>query len=308
MIPLPAADLGTTIVGSLPLVSLIVMATAYATRIVRLAGTGRAVPLWRQAFFLAGLAVLAIALVSPIDRLADELLTVHMIQHLLIMDVAALFLVLGLTGPVMQPLLAMRGFRWTRHLANPIVALVIWTVLLYAWHIPALYQAATFDSDLVHGIQHICFFLAGFAFWMSLLGPLPKPSWFGGAASAGFVAGIRLVGAVLANVLMWSGSVLYPRYGAGEAAHNIAPLTDQGTAGIVMMAESTVVSLAVLAWLILRWARHDTERQELLDLAAERGVELDPKRAERAVSAGQGQRLRERIETTPARPQAGGGA
>ena len=122
--------------------------------------------------------VLAIALVSPIDRLADELLTVHMIQHLLIMDVAALFLVLGLTGPVMQPVLAFPGLRWTRHLANPIVALAIWTVLLYAWHIPALYQAATFDSDLVHGIQHVCFFLPGFAFWMSLLGPLPKPSWF----------------------------------------------------------------------------------------------------------------------------------
>ena len=305
---LSIADLGTEIVGLMPSISLIVMASAYAIRIMRLAGTGRAVPLWRQAFFLAGLAVLAIALVSPIDRLADELLTAHMIQHLLIMDVAALFLVLGLTGPVMQPVLAFPGLRWTRHLANPIVALTIWTVLLYVWHIPALYQAATFDSDLIHGVQHICFFLAGFAFWMSLLGPLPKPSWFGAGASAGFVAGIRLVGAVLANVLMWSGSVLYPRYATGEAEHHLAPLTDQGMAGIVMMGESTVVTLAVLSWLVLRWARHDTERQELLDFAAERGVELDPKRAERAVSAGQGQRLRERIETTPARPQAGGGA
>lgn len=304
----PAADLGTTVVGSLPSISLIVMASAYAMRMVRLAGTARAVPRWRQGFFLAGLAVLAVALVSPIDRLADELLLAHMIQHLLIMDVAALFLVLGLTGPVMQPVLAFPGLRWTRHLANPIVALLIWTVLLYVWHIPALYEAATFDSDLVHGVQHICFFLAGFAFWMSLLGPLPKPSWFGGAASAGFVAAIRLIGAVLANVLMWSGSVLYDRYAAGEASHGIAPLTDQGTAGIVMMAESTVISLAVLSWLVLRWARQDTERQELLDLAVEHGVTLDSKRAERAVSAGQGQRLRERIEAAPAAPQARGGA
>ncbi len=304
---LPLADLGATIVGMLPSFSLIVLAGAYAVRIVRLAGTGRAVPLWRQAFFLSGLAVLAVALVSPIDRLADELLTVHMIQHLLIMDVAALFLVFGLTGPVMQPVLAFPGLRWTRHLANPIVALAIWTVLLYAWHVPVLYEAATFDSDLVHGVQHVCFFLAGFAFWMSLLGPLPKPSWFGGAASAGFVAAIRLIGAVLANILMWSGSVLYDRYQGGEAAHGVAPLTDQGTAGIVMMAESTVISLAVLSWLVLRWARQDTERQELLDLAASRGVELDPKRAERAVGAGQGARLRERIETTPVRPRASDG-
>ncbi len=300
------ADLGTTIAESLPLLSLLVVAIAYAARTLSLSGEGRPVPAWRQALFLAGLVVMAVAFVSPIDHLADELLAAHMVQHLLIMDVAALLLVLGLTGPLMQPLLAMRGFRWMRHLANPIVALGIWTVLLYAWHIPALYEAATFDSVLVHALQHVCFFMAGFTFWMSLLGPLPKPSWFGGAASAGFVAGIRLIGAVLANVLMWSGSVIYGRYGAGEAAHGISGLSDQGTAGVVMMAESTAVTIAVLAWLLLRWARHDTERQELLDLAVTRGFELDPKRAERAVSAGQGDRLRERIEA--ATPRAGGHA
>jgi cytochrome c oxidase assembly factor CtaG len=130
---------------------------------------------------------------------------------------------------------------------------------------------------------------------MSLLGPLPKPAWFGGAAAAGFAFGIRLVGAVLANVLMWSGSVMYARYDT-EAARGIEPLTDQGTAGVVMMLESTVVTIAILSWLVLRWARHDTERQELLDLARERGVELTEERAERAVTAGQGARLRERIE------------
>jgi cytochrome c oxidase assembly factor CtaG len=304
---LPVADLGTTLVESLPSLSLVVVAVAYSVRILRLSAAGRPVPLWRQGFFLAGLAVLAVALVSPIDRLAEELLTFHMIQHLLILDVAALLVVLGLTGPVMQPLLAMRGFRWMRHLANPIVALAIWTVLLYTWHIPALYEGATFDSDLVHGLQHVSFFTAGLAFWMSLLGPLPKPSWFGGAASAGFVAGVRLIGAVLANVLMWSGSVLYGRYESGAAEHDISGLTDQGTAGVVMMAESTVISIVVLTWLVLRWARQDTERQELIDLAAARGVELDPKRAERAVSAGQGQRLRDRIEGAAGRPQAGEG-
>jgi len=303
-----SADFGTSIVESLPSISLIVIAVAYAARILRLSGEGRPVPVWRQGFFLAGLVVLAIAVLSPLDGLADELLTFHMIQHLLIMDVAAVLLVLGLTGPVMKPLLAMRGFRWTRHLGNPLVALAIWTALLYVWHIPALYEAATFDSDIVHGVQHVSFFLAGAAFWMWLLGPLPKPSWFGPAASAGFVFGIRLIGAVLANVLMWSGSVLYGRYAPGQAEYDISALADQGTAGVVMMAESTLVTLAVLTWLVLRWARQDTERQELIDLADRHGYELDPKRAERAVSAGQGQRLRERIESAPARPQAGGRA
>ena len=175
---LPVADLDSALAEWLPPLSLIVIATAYAIRMIHLGDAGRPVPRWRQAFFLAGLLALAVAYVSPIDDLSDELLTWHMVQHLLIMDVAALFFVLGLTGPLMQPLLAMRGFRWMRHLANPIFAIAAWAILLYVWHIPALYEAATFDSDLVHALQHLCFFFAGVAFWMSLLGPLPKPSWF----------------------------------------------------------------------------------------------------------------------------------
>lgn len=293
----PVADLGSTIAGLLPSIALLVAASAYAIRVLHLSAEGRAVPLGRQLAFLAGLIVIGIALVSPLDGLADELLTFHMIQHLLIMDVAALLLVFGLTGPIMQPLLAMRGLRWIRHLGNPLVALAIWTTLLYVWHIPALYEAATFDSDFIHAIQHSSFLLAGIAFWMSLLGPLPKPAWFSGGATAGFVASVRLIGAVLANVLMWSGSVIYGRYGPSEAERGVDALSDQGTAGVVMMAESTAVTLAVLAWLLFRWASRDTERQELLDLAAARGIELDPRRAERAVNAGQGARLRERIES-----------
>ncbi|MEZ5074797.1 MAG: cytochrome c oxidase assembly protein [Solirubrobacterales bacterium] len=305
---IPAADVGSAVAEWLPPLSLIVIATAYAIRMIRLGDAGRPVPRWRQAFFLAGLLALAVAYVSPVDELSDEMLTWHMVQHLLIMDVAALFFVLGLTGPLLQPLLAMRGLRWLRHLANPIFALTVWTVLLYVWHIPALYEAATFDSDLVHALQHLCFFFAGVAFWMSLLGPLPKPSWFTGAASAGFVFAVRLIGAVLANVLMWSSSVIYARYAPGEAAHGISALSDQGLAGVVMMAESTVITLSILTWLVLRWAKHDTERQELLDLAAARGIDLDPARAQRAVTAGQGQRLRERIESGTVHSEASGRA
>lgn len=293
----PPANLGAAIVESLPSLSITLAAIAYAVRLTTLSRDRRPVPRSRQLAFLGGIVVLAIAYVSPLDALADELLAWHMVQHLLIMDLAALLVVLGLTGPVMQPLLALRGFRWLHHLANPVVALVVWASLLYVWHIPALYQAATFDSHLVHAIQHVSFFTAGLAFWMALLGPLPKPAWFGGAAAAGFVFGLRLIGAVLANVLMWSGSVIYGRYGPSQAERGISALSDQGTAGVVMMLESTAVTIAVLSWLVLRWARHDTERQELLDLALERGVALTPERAERAVSAGQGQRLRERIET-----------
>lgn len=270
---------------------------AYAIRAVHLADAGRPLPRWRMVCFAAGIVVLAIAVLSPLEGLAEELQIAHMVQHLLVLDVAALLLVLGLTGPMLQPILAIRWLRWIRVLADPIVSLLLWTATLYVWHIPALYQGATFDSELLHAVQHASFLFAGLGIWLSLVGPLPKPEWFGNGAKVAYVIAVRLIGAVLANVLMWSGTLLYPRYEVAGAGTGIAPLTDQGTAGIVMMFESTILTLATLTWLFFRWARQDIEQQELLGLAAARGVELDPSRAGRAVAAGQAERLRERIRT-----------
>ena len=99
----------------------------------------------------------------------------------------------------------------------------------------------------------------------------------------------------LGNILMWSGTVLYTAYEAGERYWGISPLTDQGTAGVIMMTEGALITLGVLAWTLLRWAARDTEKQHLLDLAAELGVPLDPERAERAVRAGHGALLEERL-------------
>jgi putative membrane protein len=268
---------------------------AYAIRALRLAESGRPLPNWRLLCFAAGIVGWAVALASPLEGLAEELITAHMAQHLLIIDVAALLVVLGLTGPMLQPLLAIRWLRWLRALAHPVVSFLLWAAILYVWHIPALYEAATFDSGLLHGLEHATFFFAGLGIWLSLLGPLPAPSWFGNGAKVIYVIAVRLVGTVLANVLMWSGTLLYPRYEPFQLARGVEPLSDQGWAGIAMMFESTVLTLGTLTWLFFRWARQDTERQELLDLAAERGVELDPSRAGRAVAAGQGERLRERI-------------
>ncbi len=278
---------------------LAVTGVAYAIRAHRLAESGRAVPTWRLVSFAAGIVVLAVAIVSPLEALAEELITAHMAQHLLIIDLASLLLVLGLTGPLLQPLLAIRWLRWIRALAHPIVSFVLWAAVLYAWHIPALYQAATFDSELLHGVEHLTFLLAGLGIWLSLIGPLPKPAWFGNGAKVIYVIAVRLVGTVLANVLMWAGSPLYPDYVPFELARGVEPLSDQGWAGILMMLESSVLTIVLLAWLFLRWAREDIERQELLDYAIEQGVELDADRAGRAVAAGQGERLRERISAGP---------
>jgi hypothetical protein len=197
-----------------------------------------------------------LAFISPLGRIDDELVFVHMIQHLLMGDLGALLIVLGLTGPLLQPLLANRWLGWLRHLAHPLVALPLWAIDLYVWHVPVLYQAAT-EHNSLHALQHSCFIGFGVLMWMPLVGPLPQPKWFGMPAKIGYLFGVRFAGIVLGNVFMWSNSVFYPHYAAGEAKWHISAITDQSLAGVIMMVEGTFVTLGVLAWLFLQWAHAD---------------------------------------------------
>jgi cytochrome c oxidase assembly factor CtaG len=224
-----------------------------------------------------------------------------MVEHLLIGDIAALLLVLGLTGPVLAPLLRTPGLRWLRALAHPIVALVLWAANLYVWHLPALYQAALRD-DLIHALQHASFLLLSMAVWMALLGPLPKPLWFGNGARLGYIVAVRVTGTLLGNVLVWSGTVFYPYYRAGTAHWHIDPLGDQINAGSVMMIEESLLTVGLFCWLFLKAARDGEERQRLLDYASARDIPLDERRAARAVAAGRSRELWERLTVEGQRP------
>ncbi len=106
---------------------------------------------------------------------------------------------------------------------------------------------------------------------------------------------MRFAGTILGNVFMWSNTAFYPAYAPGQADFGIDPIADQSTAGVLMTIEGGLITLGVLAWLFLKWAQQDTERQALIELAEERGVPLSEGRAERAVAAGEGGRLAERI-------------
>ena len=289
----PQAAVGQAVDVLAPLL-LAAVAYGYVRRCATLARRDRAVPRWRQLSFGAGLVVLLGADVPPIATVAEEVVIGHMGQHLLIGDLAALLVALGLTGPLLQPLLALRGFGWLRAFGNPLVALPLWIANLYLWHLSALYQGVL-ESPLLHFAQHAGFFTFGLAMWLPLTGPLPTPSWFGDAAKLGYVVAVRFSGAVLANVLIWSGSVLYPDYAPGEREWGIGALTDQGTAGNLMMIWTGAITLALFTWLFFRAASRSAEKQELLDLAQRHGIPLDEARAQRAVAAGQGKRLRERI-------------
>jgi putative membrane protein len=267
----------------------------YALGAHRLRGTTRAVPTWRQACFYSGLVLIVATLTSPLGRLADELFWAHMAEHLILADIGALLLVLGLTGPLLAPLLRIGWVDRLRALSHPLVALPLWALNLYAWHIPLLHEGAV-RHDGVHAIQHLCFIAFGANMWMALFGPFPKPAWFGNGWQCAYIVGVRMVGAVLGNIFVFGGSAFYAVYRAGELKHGIAPDADQNTAGAIMMVWESVLTLLLFGAVFLQAARESIERQELLELAAARGVPLTDERVRRAVAAGRGAELRARVE------------
>ncbi|HEX4719920.1 MAG TPA: cytochrome c oxidase assembly protein [Thermoleophilaceae bacterium] len=266
----------------------------YRARARTLARQGRAVARWRYASFAAGVCILTLVQLPPLDELADTVLIAHVVQHIAIGDIASFLVVAGVTGPVLQPLLHVRATRWLRPLAHPVTALLLWALNYYVWHLPALYQAGI-RHDAVHALEHASYFWFGMLLWLALLGPMPKPGWFGNWARLGYVALVRFAGAVLANAFIWAGTVFYPYYDGRDVRYGLKPLSDQNVAGAIMMIEQIILTTLLLAWLFGRAARQDEERQELLDLAEKRGVALSDARAARAAASGGAARMRERL-------------
>jgi cytochrome c oxidase assembly factor CtaG len=267
----------------------------YALRVHHLEGTSRAVPKSRQACFYGGLTLIVVTLASPLGHVSDELFLAHMAEHLLLGDIGALLLVLGLTGPVLAPVLRIKLFDRLRVLTHPLIALPLWTVNLYFWHLTIFHEAAVRHSG-VHAVQHLLFIVCGANSWMCLFGPLPKPAWFGNLARLGYILSIRLLGTILANIFLWGGHAFYDVYAKGEAYWHVSPAADQNAAGGIMMVEQSILTICLFCWLFIRAAREAEERQELLELAEARGYELSSERASRAVAAGRGGDLRARIE------------
>jgi putative membrane protein len=227
----------------------------YWRRAGTLAQRGRPVPRPRAVSFALGLLTLFAALASPVDTIAEErLFSVHMLQHLLLGDVGALLLVLGLDGRLMRPLLRIRLVRALRVLGHPLVALPLWAANFVVWHLPVLFDAAL-RHDAVHALQHALFVAFGMLLWAALLEPLPGPAWFTAPWKIGYVLGMWLVMLVLSQVFIWSGHPYYIRY----------DLTDQKAGGGVMLVESAFTMLPALVWVLLQVLRESEARQRLVD-------------------------------------------
>jgi hypothetical protein len=119
---------------------------------------------------------------------------------------------------------------------------------------------------------------------------------------------VRLAGTVLANILIFGGTVFYPYYRSGDALWHISSIADQVAAGGLMMVEESLLTIGLFCWLFLRVANENEQRQALLDYAGQHGLELDERRAGRAVAAGRGdelwERLRRRAQDGPPSPPA----
>lgn len=212
-------------------------------------------PRWKAACFYGGLGVVVAALVPPVDRIGEErLFWVHMCQHVLIGDVAPFLVVLGLSGPLLRPVLAFRVVQRLRVLAHPAVAFPLWAVNLGVWHVPALYDAAL-AHDTVHALQHALFFAGGALVWSALFGVLPGPRWFGTGARALYLTGMWFFSLALSSVFLWSRRPFYSRY----------TVPDQRLGGGVMLLEGSLIMLGVLVWLGVRWFAEAEARQQAFE-------------------------------------------
>jgi putative membrane protein len=261
----------------LQLAPIALVAVAYAVRARTLARREQPVPGWRIALFALGIGLLVVAVASPIATVGEEeLFSFHMVQHLLIGDLAPLCLLAGLTGPLLRPILALPGVMRLHVFANPFVALPVWTLNLVVWHLPFFYEAAVRHSA-VHAVEHIAFFGAGIVLWLPVLETLPAPEWFGTGAKLAYVVGVRLVATIVGNVFIWGGAAFYDVYDTGDDYLGLSPSGDQSLAGSLMMLEGSIVTIVAIAWLFLRMAQEGDVRQELI----ESGV--DERTARRAV-------------------------
>ena len=260
----------------LQIVPTAVVATLYVRRCQTLARQGRPVPGFRKALFATGILLVVLALNSPIDYLGEhDFFFIHMTQHILIGDLAPLCFLLGLTGPILRPVLAIPVVDRLRVLTHPFLALPIWAVNLYVWHVPFLYDAAL-HHDAVHALEHFCFFTFGCLMWEPVVETLPAPVWFGTGMKLGYIAAVRLIETILGNVFIWSSDQFYGVY-RHPPLWGITPAHDLNLGGVVMMAEGSIVTLAALAWLFLRLAEESDTRQRLLEQG------LDPTQVSRAV-------------------------
>jgi putative membrane protein len=213
--------------------------------------------------FGGGMLVIVLALVSPIDGLGEDyLFSAHMVQHVMLGDIAPLLILLGLSRVILRP--ATRRLtsieRRLGPLASPATGLIAWLVLMYVWHIPALYDAAV-RHPLVHLLEHVSFFAAGVALWWPLIQPVPMRRHLTGLQPVAYIGTAKAGLAALGIFLTWSTTAIYPYYEDTPRIWGLTPIEDQNVAGVIMMVEQSLTLALVLVVLFIRMLRQSEIEQ-----------------------------------------------
>ncbi|HET8979521.1 MAG TPA: cytochrome c oxidase assembly protein [Solirubrobacteraceae bacterium] len=225
----------------------------------------------RLALFLSGLVVVLAALVSPIDGLGDDLLVMHMVQHVLLLDLAPILLILGLTKVLLRPLTRRIHVveRRAGFLAHPAFAVVAYAGLMWAWHVPAMYDIAL-RQPLVHTLEHACFFSAGLLYWWHLLSPIRSRYRLTGLGPVAYMVVTKLLVGLLGILLAFAPTTIYAFYAHHPHYWGLSPHTDQSMAGLVMALEQSIVmgiALVVVFMRMLTESERDQQRQERFEIA-----------------------------------------
>jgi putative membrane protein len=237
---------------------------------IRLRRRGRAdlAGLDRVLVFGLGVAVATLALVSPLDAIGEDyLLSAHMLQHVLVGDVAPALLVVGLRGPltfffvpapVLRPLARRRALRRSlAALLRPEVSFGVWALSIGLWHVPAAYDYAL-ANPLVHTLEHLSFMTGGLLVWAQLVDPARRRS-LTHVGRLAYAACLFAAGQALADILVVASGTLYPSYSSPpRQLLGLSPHRDQQLAGLVMLVEQLVALGACSAFLLLPLRRGST--------------------------------------------------
>lgn len=237
----------------------------------RHAGHGRVIDRWQVWAFLGGMASLVVALVSPLDALGAALFSAHMVQHIILFLIAPMLLALArpaialswaLPQPYRKRLLPLMhrqgGVRGAQSLlSNPVLIWMIFTGVLWIWHVPAMYDAAL-RSDLVHHAEHLTFLVAAFLFWSWLLRSSAGRQVQGGLAVL-FVFTSVMQSGLLGAILTFANFSLYAGHAPYTEAWSLTALEDQQLAGLIMWVPMGLWFTATTIFVFIMWLR-DADR------------------------------------------------
>jgi putative membrane protein len=222
-------------------------------------------PVRRLGFFLLGLAVIWLALASPLDGFADVLLSAHMVEHLLLMSFAPPLLLLGypvvpllrglprgVTVYFLGPLIRIATLRHLGHfLIAPLVAWLAMNLMFLGWHVPAAYDFAL-EHEHWHQFEHLCFLGTSILFWWPLIRPWPTRESYAGWLLLLYLVMADIVNTVLSAFLAFCDRPVYSYYLREPNAFDISPLSDQRAGAVVMWVVGSAVFLVPAVVLTVR--------------------------------------------------------